>query len=197
MSSFEPKPVVLEGQTVNLIPMLAEHAEALMKVGNHPSIWKYLPVKYPETLQDYQSFIAEARQREQDLGDVAFVVYHKEEDRIVGTTRYLDVQKPHRGLEIGWTWLGTDYWRTAVNTECKYLLLCHAFDDLGAIRVQLKTDSRNNRSQKAIERIGAKREGTLRNHYIMPDGYQRNTVLFSITQKEWKEVKPQLTLRLL
>ncbi|PCJ51472.1 MAG: GNAT family N-acetyltransferase [Candidatus Hydrogenedentota bacterium] len=197
MSTFDPKPIVLEGQTVNLIPMLPEHAEALMQVGNHPSIWQYLPVKYPETLEDYQAFIVEAKQREQDLGDVAFVVYHKEEDRIVGTTRYLDVQKHHRGLEIGWTWLGTDYWRTVVNTECKFLLFSHAFDDLGAIRVQLKTDSRNNRSQKAIERIGAKREGTLRNHYIMPDGYQRSTVMFSITQKDWKEVKPQLKLRLL
>ena len=97
-----------------------------------------------------------------------------------------------RGLEVGGTWYGLDFQRTAVNTECKYLLLTHAFEELGCIRVQLKTDSRNERSQKAIERIGAKREGVLRNHIILPNGYFRHSVLYSVLDSEWNDVKGKL-----
>jgi N-acetyltransferase len=97
-----------------------------------------------------------------------------------------------RGLEIGGTWYGLDFQRTAVNTECKYLLLKHAFEDLKCIRVQLKTDSLNERSQKAIERIGAKKEGVLRNHMILPDGRIRHSVFYSIIDTEWVDVKKRL-----
>ena len=107
----------------------------------------------------------------------------------MGSTRYLDIRVANRSLEIGWTWLGVAVQRTPVNTDCKYLLLTHAFEDLGAIRVQLKTDARNVGSQKAIERIGAKREGTLRKHYVLWDGHVRDSVYFSVLEEEWPDVK--------
>ncbi|MFP6614994.1 MAG: GNAT family protein, partial [Candidatus Hydrogenedentota bacterium] len=130
--------------------------------------------------------------------DVPFAIKHMEDDKIVGSTRYIDVRREHRGLEIGWTWVGLDYQRTPVNTECKFLLFKHAFDDLGAFRVQLKTDSRNDQSQNAIQRIGAKREGTLRNHTKLWDGYLRHMVMFSVTHKEWQnDVGAALCLRML
>jgi N-acetyltransferase len=121
-----------------------------------------------------------------------FVVTHLESGRIAGATRYLNIMPHDRGLEIGGTWYGVDSQRTAVNTECKYLLLTHAFESLGCIRVQLKTDSRNERSQKAIERIGAKKEGILRNHMILPDGVIRHSVYYSILESEWGDVKKRL-----
>jgi RimJ/RimL family protein N-acetyltransferase len=119
-------------------------------------------------------------------------VIHLLSGRVAGATRYLNIMPRDRGLEIGGTWYGVDFQRTAVNTECKYLLLRHAFESLGAIRVQLKTDLRNVRSQKAMERIGAKKEGILRNHMILPDGRYRDSVFYSILDSEWGEVKKNL-----
>jgi RimJ/RimL family protein N-acetyltransferase len=116
----------------------------------------------------------------------------QEHNRAIGSTRYLDIQTQNRGLEIGWSWLTPTVQRTGVNTECKYLLLRHAFEQLGMIRVQLKTDSRNLQSQRAIERLGAVKEGTLRNHMILPDGYYRHSVYYSIIESEWPTVKAGL-----
>ena len=117
---------------------------------------------------------------------------HLASGRVAGATRYLNIMPKDRGLEIGGTWYGTEFQRTAVNTECKYLLLTHAFETLACIRVQLKTDLRNERSQKAIERIGAKKEGVLRNHMILPDGNIRHSVFYSVLDSEWPEVKKNL-----
>ena len=114
----------------------------------------------------------------------------------VGVSSYTDVRPEHRGLEIGGTWIGRTYQRTAVNPECKYLMLRHAFENLGAVRVQLKTDSRNTQSQRAIEKLGAQKEGVLRKHIILPDGYVRDTVMYSITVEEWPEVRVGLEDRL-
>jgi RimJ/RimL family protein N-acetyltransferase len=124
--------------------------------------------------------------------DLPFVAIHLASGRAAGATRYLNIMRNDRGLEIGGTWYGTEFQRTAVNTECKYLLLKHAFETLGCIRVQLKTDSRNERSQKAIERIGAVKEGVLRNHMILPDGVIRHSVFYSILDMEWDGVKRRL-----
>jgi RimJ/RimL family protein N-acetyltransferase len=112
--------------------------------------------------------------------------------RAIGSTRYLDISPHDRHVEIGWTWLGKDYWRTPINTECKYLLLRHAFETLGCIRVSLKTDLRNERSQRAIERIGGVREGVWRRVVVMHDGYQRSSVFYSILDDEWTGVKKRL-----
>jgi RimJ/RimL family protein N-acetyltransferase len=124
--------------------------------------------------------------------DVPFAVVHLESGRIAGATRYMEIRPADRGLEIGGTWYGIEFQRTAVNTECKYLLLQHAFEELKCIRVQFKTDSRNVRSQRAIERIGAVREGMLRNHMILPDGTFRHSVYYSILDSEWPAVKALL-----
>jgi RimJ/RimL family protein N-acetyltransferase len=115
----------------------------------------------------------------------------------VGSTRFLDLRRPHRTLEIGWTWLTSAAQRTAVNTEAKYLMLCHAFDELCAVRVQLKTDERNEKSRNAIARLGAVFEGVLRNYQTrLHDGYVRNTAMFSITDREWPAVKTRLEAKL-
>ena len=124
------------------------------------------------------------------------MVIHLASGRVAGATRYLNMAPEHRGLEIGGTWYGADFQRTAVNTECKYLLLEYAFETLGCIRVQLKTDERNLRSQRAIERIGAKYEGILRNHMILPDGGYRDSVFYSIIDSEWPGVKKSLEEKL-
>jgi len=124
--------------------------------------------------------------------EVPFVIVDRRSGRIAGSTRFLEITPAHRGIEIGWTWLSPDAWRTAINTECKRLLLGHCFDTLGMIRVQLKTDRRNERSQRAIERLGATREGVLRHHRIMPDGYLRDTVYYSILAEEWPAVRTRL-----
>ena len=195
---FNPQPITLEGSRVHLIPLSLDHAEALYQSLGHPNVFRYLPTNPPESVDDMRALIQIALDSQTQYGDVPFAIRHIEDDRIIGSTRYADVRKPHRGLEIGWTWVGLEYQRTPVNTECKYLLLKHAFDVLGAYRVQLKTDSRNEKSQNAIERIGAKREGTLRNHMKLWDGYLRHTVMFSITHNEWQnEVGTALRLRLL
>jgi RimJ/RimL family protein N-acetyltransferase len=124
--------------------------------------------------------------------DLPFAVVHKASGEVAGATRYLNMQPEHRGLEIGGTWYGLQFQRTVVNTESKYLLLTYAFERLGCIRVQFKTDLRNARSQKAIERLGAIREGVLRNHMVMPDGRYRDSVYYSILESEWPVVKQRL-----
>ena len=139
-----------------------------------------------------RAWVQEILSRQARGTDLVFVVIHLETGRAVGSTRYMDIQPQHRGLEIGGTWYAREHQRTGVNTECKYLLLRHAFEVLGCIRVQLKTDSRNEPSQRAIERIGAAREGVLRNHMIMPDGHFRHSVYYSIVDSEWPQVKARL-----
>ena len=124
--------------------------------------------------------------------DLPFAVIHLASGRVAGATRYMEIRPAHRGLEIGGTWYGMEFQHTAVNTECKYLLLRYAFETLGMIRVQFKADLRNERSRHAIERIGAKQEGILRNHYILPDGVIRDSVFYSIVESEWPGVKERL-----
>jgi RimJ/RimL family protein N-acetyltransferase len=124
--------------------------------------------------------------------DLPFVVIQLASGRAVGATRYMEIHPEHSGLEIGGTWYGLEFQRTVVNTECKYLLLQYAFEMLGCIRVQFKADLRNERSWRAIERIGAKREGILRNHLILPDGVIRDSVYYSIIDLEWPGVKKRL-----
>lgn len=185
---MEVKPVRLTGSKVELIPMEIGHKEGLYEAGRYPEIWAVTQGAIA-TPEDAESYINKA------LGTpatVPFVIAERESGRILGSTRLFDISVPNRNLEIGSTWLTPDAWRTAVNTECKYLLLRHCFETLGTIRVQLKTDSRNTRSQRAIERLGAVKEGVLRNHMILPDGYVRDSVYYSIVDREWPQVKLRL-----
>jgi RimJ/RimL family protein N-acetyltransferase len=145
-----------------------------------------------ETREDMLNWVRDILTRAQKGTDLPFIVVHLASGRVAGATRYLNIMADDRGLEVGGTWYGPEFQRTVVNTECKYLLFRHAFEELGCVRVQLKTDSRNERSQKAIERIGAKKEGILRNHMILPDGHIRDSVYYSILDSEWPDVKKKI-----
>jgi len=186
------EPVTLEGKSVRLEPMTAAHAQRLFLVGKDPSIWRYMLYGELTTEHNMAEWVEDILSRKAAGTDQPFVVIHKESGMVAGATRYMEIRPQHRGLEIGGTWYGVQFQRTVVNTEAKYLLLRHAFETLGAIRVQLKTDLRNERSQRAIERIGAVREGVLRNHMILEDGTYRHSVYFSILDTEWPTVKARL-----
>lgn len=191
MGNLDIKPVELVGQRVKIAPMEAKHIGELFVAGNSPEIWTYMPMVV-QTLGDMERLVTEAlKQREQGT-QFPFVIVDKDTNMLVGSTRFIDISVPNRNLEIGWTWLSPSVWRTKVNTECKYLLFKHCFETLDTIRVQLKTDSRNLRSQKAIERIGAVKEGVIRNHRILSDGYRRHSVYYSVIENEWEGVKERL-----
>jgi RimJ/RimL family protein N-acetyltransferase len=189
---MEVKAVTLTGKTVRLAPLGEGHIPGLAQVGAEPSIWTYMPYGQMTTASAMRTWVQNLLQHSEDGAELPFVVIHLATGRVAGATRYMDIRPAHRGLEIGGTWYGVEFQRTGVNTECKYLLLQHAFEVLGCIRVQLKTDSRNERSQRAIERIGAVREGVLRNHIILPDGVYRHSVYYSVVDTEWPSVKRQL-----
>ena len=189
---MEVKPVVLTGRHVRLEPMAEEHVAGLAEIGAGQTFWDFMVYGNINTVDDMHHWVQDILSRAEKGTDLPFVVIHLASGRVAGATRYLNIMPKDRGLEIGGTWYGAEFQRTPVNTECKYLLLQHAFETLGAIRVQLKTDSRNERSQKAIERIGAVKEGVLRNHMILPDGRYRHSVFYSILDTEWPGVKNRL-----
>jgi RimJ/RimL family protein N-acetyltransferase len=189
---MEIKPVILQGQHVRLEPLTEEHIPGLAEIGLGQSFWQFMLYGDINTIDDMRNWVLDMLSRAGKGTDLPFVAIHLESGRVAGATRYLNIVPKDRGLEIGGTWYGPEFQRTPVNTECKYLLLCHAFETLGCIRVQLKTDLRNERSQKAIERIGAVKEGVLRNHMILPDGRVRHSVFYSILDTEWPEVKKRL-----
>ncbi len=189
---MEVKPVVLTGNHVRLEPMTEAHIPALAEIGVGQGFWDFMVYGRMDNEEDMRGWVMEILSRAEMGTDVPFVVIHLASGRVAGATRYLNIMPKDRGLEIGGTWYGLEFQRTAVNTECKYLLLRHAFETLDCIRVQLKTDLRNERSQKAIERIGAVKEGVLRNHMILPDGHYRHSVFYSILDTEWPEVKKRL-----
>jgi RimJ/RimL family protein N-acetyltransferase len=181
-------PVVLTGMKVKLIPLESRHSEGLYEAGRYPDIWTFTQgrIQSPDDAREY------VRKALEQQNAVPFAIIDQESQKIVGCTRFYDISVQNRGLEIGSTWLTPAMWRTSANTECKYLLLKHCFESIGTIRVQFKTDSRNIRSQRAIERLGAVKEGVLRNHMILPDEYVRDSVYYSIIEREWPEVKLRL-----
>ncbi|MEH7013596.1 GNAT family protein [Neobacillus niacini] len=180
----------LKGEMVKLLPISFDHLDGLWEAARPDEIWTYMATTV-RSKEEMEQMIASAIKK-RDIGkDYTFTVMNRE-NRIIGSTRYLDISPEHNSLEIGSTWYNPDFWRTRVNTECKYLLLQHAFESWELMRVQLKTDSRNLRSQKAIERIGAVKEGTLRKDRKIVGGYVRNTVYYSILHDEWETVKKEL-----
>ena len=185
-------PVTLTGNHVRIEPMTEAHVPALAAIGCEDSIWGLMLYGWVRDEADMRRWVLDLLQRQQQGTDVPFVVIHLASGRVAGATRYMEIRPPHRGLEIGGTWYGLEFQRTVVNTETKYLLLKHAFEVLGAIRVQFKADLRNERSWRAIERLGALREGILRNHYLLPDGVVRDSVYYSILDREWPGVRSRL-----
>jgi RimJ/RimL family protein N-acetyltransferase len=188
--------VVLEGAHVRLEPLDARHVADLAHAGADPEVWRWMPVAAPTGEPQMRAVVAALLERAAAGVQFPFAQVEVATGRAVGATSYLDIALEDGRIEIGWTWIGAPWWRTAINTEAKLLLLGHAFDTLGLNRVALKTDVRNERSQVAIARVGGVREGVLRAHMIRPDGSLRDTVYFSILAPEWPEVRRRLRARL-
>ncbi|RFA29046.1 hypothetical protein CAI21_11430 [Alkalilimnicola ehrlichii] len=186
----------LEGQSVILEPIAQSHVPGLYEVGQDSADWAYLPIPGLTSLAAAEHWVEQALALRERGEQIAFVLTHPRDGRVMGSSRYLNIRAQHRGVEIGYSWLGKAFQRTAVNTEAKFLLLQHAFEHAGALRVEFKTDSRNLRSQRALERLGAQKEGIHRRHMIAQGGYIRDSVFYSITDLDWPEVKRRLTLKM-
>ncbi|PMC34318.1 GNAT family N-acetyltransferase [Bacillus sp. UMB0899] len=185
---------LLEGEQVKIIPMREDHIQGLYEISCDRNIWIHLPREIT-TFEEMKSFVESALYNKEKGLEFPFVIIHKGTNKIIGSTRFLNISSINKTLEIGWTWLSPTVWGTGINKECKYLLLRYCFERLGMIRVQFKTDEQNNRSQRAIEGIGATREGILRNHMIRKDGSYRNSVFYSIIESEWEAVKEKICSR--
>jgi RimJ/RimL family protein N-acetyltransferase len=188
-------PLTLEGRFVRLEPLAAHHLGSLAAAAQDPAISAYLPVDLSQPGAIEQRAEAFAARQAQGL-EFPFAVIMRSDGRVVGSTSYLDVSAENRSVEVGWTWYVAEVWGKSVNPEAKYLLLRHAFEDWGAIRVFFKTDARNLRSQAAIKKLGAQYEGTLRSQRLLPDGFRRDSVYFSILDHEWPVAKARLEERL-
>jgi N-acetyltransferase len=186
------QPITLTGEIVRLEPLSEAHVSDLSEVGLEARIWRYMLYGDIDSPEEMRAFVRDMLARQARGDDLPFAVIDREAGRAIGCTRYLNIRRQHRGVEIGGTWYGLDYQRTGVNTECKYLLLRHAFETWDCIRVQFKTDVRNAPSMRAIERLGAVREGVHRKHIITPQGFVRDSVFYSITDDEWPRVKAHL-----
>ncbi len=194
--AFDPKPMVLEGRHVRLEPLERRHIPALVAAAADPAVFQYYLTPPLGTEAEMTKWVVQILKGQAAGTDVGWVTIRRSDQRVVGATTYLDIRRVNRGLEIGNTWLASEVWRTALNTEAKYLQLRHAFEVLGAWRVQLKTDERNARSRAAIARLGATFEGILRKYQVRHDGFVRNTALFSITDVEWPAAKAGLEAKL-
>jgi RimJ/RimL family protein N-acetyltransferase len=184
-------PIKLLGNLVNLVPLEEEHFSVLQSIAADPRIWEFYAYDASKT-QKFNEVMKSAIAEKERGNQYPFVIEFKPTHQIIGSTRFMDIQATHKKLEIGTTWLHPDYWATAVNLECKYMLLNYCFDILNTVRVQLKTDENNIRSRKAIEKIGGKFEGILRNDMIRDNQTRRNSAYYSIIEEEWPEVKIRL-----
>jgi RimJ/RimL family protein N-acetyltransferase len=188
-----PERTTLSGRFVRLEPLGERHRDDLLAAAaQDPATFRYLFTDLSKGISAWDPYLADALRDEY----ISWATVDAATGRAVGSTRFLDIAPEHGRLEIGWTWIAPSHQRTATNTEAKLLQLTYAFDELGATRVAFKTDERNERSQAAIARLGAVREGVLRHQFRMPDGYMRSSVYFSILADEWPAVKAALVRRL-
>lgn len=188
-------PVTLKGWHVRLEPLAKGHLAGLAEVGLDEELWRWIPTAV-RTREEMAAYIETALQEQERGVSLPFVILEKATGRAIGSTRYGNIDRMHHRVEIGWTWVAREWQRTAMNTEAKYLLLKHAFESLGCMRVELKTDSLNEKSREAILRIGAKEEGIFRNHIITASGRIRHSAYYSIIDSEWPEVKARLEAKL-
>lgn len=186
----------LEGEVVRLEPLTWHHEEGLFEAAQDESIWRWMPRAAPNGREEFRGWMEDALARSEAGIEGAFATVDVKLGKPIGSTRYLALRPEHRGLEIGWTWLAPPYWMTGANVEAKLLMLGHAFGRLGCMRVELKTDRRNERSRGAMEALPAKFEGIFRRHMILPDGTVRDSAYYSITDDEWPDVKANLERRL-
>jgi RimJ/RimL family protein N-acetyltransferase len=189
------EPVTFTGSNVILEPLTLEHVAGMATAVQDGELWKlwYTTIPSPETVEEY---IQKALEMRENGGAMPFIVRDRESNKVIGCTRYFNVDESNQRLEIGYTWYSKSYQRTSVNTECKYLLLTHAFEKLEAIAVEFRTHWHNHTSRAAIARLGAKQDGVLRNHTRSADGVYRDTVVFSIINLEWPAVKKSLEFKL-
>ena len=188
-------PITLTGVAVRLEPLSLDHHAALCQIGLDPAIWRWTTVQIA-TPEEMRRYIEEALRLREAGTALPFATIDLASERVVGCTRYANIDQDNRKLEIGWTFVAPAWQRTRINTEAKYLMLCYAFETLGCIRVELKTDALNQTSRRAIARIGARKEGTLRHHMICADGRYRDTAYYSVIAPEWPGVKAALETRL-
>lgn len=188
-------PVTLEGDWVRLEPMSVEHLAGLTAVGLAPELWRWT-VDVIAAPADMRRYLEAALAGRASAGDLPLVTIERRTGQVVGSTRFLAVEPAHRRLEIGHTWVAPAWQRTAINTEAKLLMLRHAFEVLGAVRVEFKTDSLNERSRRALLGIGAVEEGILRNHMISQGGRLRHSAYYSVIASEWPVVRHLLEQRL-
>ncbi|MER6390213.1 GNAT family protein [Streptomyces sp. NPDC059382] len=197
MSAKIPAPVTLTGRHVTLVPLSMDHLGDLFAAGGgDDEVWRWQGGVAPRTEAELGATLTGLLEDAERGTYLPFAVIHRASGKAIGWTTFMDVDVAHERLEIGWTWYGRAHWRSAVNTETKLLLMTHAFEELGMGRVQLKTDHMNLRSQAAIARLGARREGVLRRHRRRPDGTWRDTVYFSLLAEEWPDAKSRLGARL-
>jgi RimJ/RimL family protein N-acetyltransferase len=189
------EPLVVEGHHVRLEPLSLAHLEDLSKVAFDADLWRWTS-ESGGSPGELRSYVERALEAQRSGSVLPFATISRSARKAIGSTRFANFDRDNRRVEIGWTWLGREWQRTALNTEAKYLMLRHAFETLGCIRVELKTDVLNERSRAAIRRLGAKEEGIFRRHLITPSGRVRDTVYYSILDDEWPEVKERLAKRL-
>lgn len=190
-----PADSILQGRAVRLEPLSYAHHNALVAAANDGLLWR-LPFTVVPSEQTMPEYLKYSIERQAEGREISYVIFHLASGRIIGSTRYLNIVPAHKRLEIGHTWIASSYQGTAVNPEMKYLLLRRAFEELAFQRVEFVTDVLNVRSRGALLGIGAKEEGVLRNHMLMPDGRRRDSVCFSVIDQEWPEVKRALLERL-
>lgn len=187
---------ILQNDIVKLEPINPSHMDGILSAASDPRIWEHMPVELLSK-ESVMKYVVDGIKKREAETDFVFVIIDQSSQQIVGATSYMDISFQHKRLEIGFTWLNPNVWRTNINTNCKYLLLQYGFEQLGMQRIQIKTGHENVRSQKAIERLGAVKEGILRNHMIRKEGTIRHTVMYSIIQEEWNSVKERFEQQLL
>jgi len=189
------EPLTLEGRAVRLEPLGGAHLEGLCEIGLDEALWRWT-LGHVRTREDMRAYLEVALNGRTEGTTLPFAILAQPSGQVVGSTRFGNIDRENRRVEIGWTWIGRRWQRTAVNTEIKYLMLRHAFETLGCVRVEFKTDTLNQTSRRAILRLGAKEEGILRRHMITDGGRIRDTVYYSIIDGEWAEVKARLEAKL-
>ncbi|MET8350902.1 GNAT family protein [Micromonospora sp. NPDC005206] len=187
------RPVVLTGNVVRLEPLGYEHTDDLVAAAAFDEIWTYLDEPTPSSTQAVEALIRDALNEQERGSRIPFAIIDLGTNRAVGSSSYIDIRPQDRSVEIGWTWITPSHWGTGANTEAKFMLMRHAFEEHSAGRVAIKTDLRNERSERAIAKLGAVREGVWRNHRLLSTGRYRDSVFYSVIDSEWPQLRERLS----